>query len=239
MIELVISCGCVWSNEISLFTYRDASQQGRASDLTETSQQESKQSATKKGSKASKSRTKSLSKRRKSTSSFSSSSSSFSSCSSASSSRCYDPIGKQKVSSSCIQTPLFHETSQNLNRSSPTVYISPFSRPVRCSGLDYFLHTSVILLQFLKVWLWLSLFTVKVVSWCYTFFPSLLPASSFIPAFSTSTPIEFISFYPTSMNLNIFLRSFPPSRSAGLGDSRAPESAWANGHGSGWTCCLA
>lgn len=91
----------------------------------------------------------------------------------------------------------------------------------------------------LKVWLWLSLFTVKVVSWCYTFFPSLLPASSFIPAFSTSTPIEFISFYPTSMNLNIFLRSFPPSRSAGLGDSRAPESAWANGHGSGRTCCLA
>uniref|UniRef100_A0A452F040 Cation channel sperm-associated protein 2 n=1 Tax=Capra hircus TaxID=9925 RepID=A0A452F040_CAPHI len=121
----------IQSNEISLFTYRDASQQGRASDLTETSQQESKQSATKKGSKASKSRTKSLSKRRKSTSSFSSSSSSFSSCSSASSSRCYDPIGKQKVSSSCIQTPLFHETSQNLNRSSPTVYISPFSPPVR------------------------------------------------------------------------------------------------------------
>ncbi|ELR58640.1 Cation channel sperm-associated protein 2 [Bos mutus] len=78
---------------------KDASQQGRPSDLTEASQQESKQSATRKGSKASKSRTKSLSKRRKSTSSFSSSSSSFSSCSSVSSSRYCDLIGKQKVSS--------------------------------------------------------------------------------------------------------------------------------------------
>uniref|UniRef100_A0A4W2I4W5 Ion transport domain-containing protein n=1 Tax=Bos indicus x Bos taurus TaxID=30522 RepID=A0A4W2I4W5_BOBOX len=84
----------IQSNEISLFTSRDASQQGRPSDLTEASQQESKQSATRKGSKASKSRTKSLSKRRKSTSSFSSSSSSFSSCSSVSSSRYCDLIGQ-------------------------------------------------------------------------------------------------------------------------------------------------
>ncbi|XP_070334063.1 cation channel sperm-associated protein 2 isoform X3 [Odocoileus virginianus] len=80
-------------SSISKLDARGASQQRRASDLTEASKQESKQSATRKGAEASKSTTKSLSKRGKSTSSFSSSSSS-SSCSSISSSRYYDPIGQ-------------------------------------------------------------------------------------------------------------------------------------------------
>lgn len=150
MIELVILCRCIWSNDISLFTYRDAGQRRRASDLTEASKQESKQSATRKGSEASKSITKSLSKRGKTTSSFSSSSSS-SSCSSISSSRYYDPIGKQKVSSSWIQTPLFRETSQNLNKSPLTVCYFPIfsTSPMFWPWLlsSHLFISSVILLQ--------------------------------------------------------------------------------------------
>lgn len=88
-------------SSLSKMDARDVSQQEEYMDLTEASEEESKHSATKEGSRASRSKIKkTLSKPKTSTSStfFSSSSSSSSSYCSSSDSRYVDPIGKQTVS---------------------------------------------------------------------------------------------------------------------------------------------
>lgn len=138
MKELAISHKCIWRNKISSFTYRDASQQRKSSDLPKAFEEESKHSADEERSRASDlKRKKSLSKRKKSSSSSSSSYSSSSSSSSSFSSSSSD----SRYLASIGKPSFFHLNSDssrrysNLNRSSPTTSTSRFSPPVWFSGL--------------------------------------------------------------------------------------------------------
>lgn len=186
---LTISHRCIWSNKISPFTFRDNSQRGESLDRLKVFQV-SKNTAIEENSELYQSKSKQEMKKSSSCSSFSSSwsSSSLSSffSSSSESKRATDSIGKQRVSSIWIHTPLGDILiligALPLYLLPSFLYQSDFLPLVTFFVLLHFPGTSASH--------WISVAVAVFAYWKSDLlvvypFPSLLPVFSFIPAFPT------------------------------------------------------